>query len=176
MSSTNPDSKPANLITALRLRSGQAWTQRDWCWIVFLCYFCRELLPLMCCTSATTSVIMTTDKLAGKTHYLWRKFSVGRNFLQNREKGNHNAQANGVYLNRTSGGDFRHCLIDGNLDARPPASQETGQSRGVSIEPATVGSHLLHVRQRQPRDSASPHIVRAIPVAYRASYLLFGQQ
>lgn len=44
MSSTNPDSKPANLITALRLRSGQAWTQRDWCWIVVFMLFLQRIL------------------------------------------------------------------------------------------------------------------------------------
>jgi len=36
MSSTNPDSKPANLITA--------WTQRDWCWIVVFMVFLQRIL------------------------------------------------------------------------------------------------------------------------------------
>jgi hypothetical protein len=39
MSSTNPDSKPANLITA--------WTQRDWCWnVVFMVFMQRILEPV----------------------------------------------------------------------------------------------------------------------------------
>ncbi len=36
MSSTNPNSKPANLITAL--------TQRDWCWIVVFMVFLQRIL------------------------------------------------------------------------------------------------------------------------------------
>jgi len=36
MSSTNPDSKPANLITV--------WTQRDWCWIVVFMVFLQRIL------------------------------------------------------------------------------------------------------------------------------------
>ncbi len=36
MSSTNPNSKPANLITA--------WTQRDWCWIVVFMVFLQKIL------------------------------------------------------------------------------------------------------------------------------------
>ncbi len=89
---------------------------------------------------------------------------------------NRRAKSERIYVNRAFGSDFHRCAIDGDIAAGPAAHQKTGQSRGVSIEPATVGSHLLHVRQRQQRDSASPHVVRAIPVAYRASYLLFGQQ
>jgi hypothetical protein len=38
MSSTNPDSKPANLITA--------WTQRDWCWIVVFMVFLQRIPDL----------------------------------------------------------------------------------------------------------------------------------
>ena len=36
MSSTNPDSKPANLITAR--------TQLDWCWIVVFMLFLQGIL------------------------------------------------------------------------------------------------------------------------------------
>ncbi len=39
MSSTNPNSKPANLITA--------WTQRVWCWnVVFMVFLQRILDPV----------------------------------------------------------------------------------------------------------------------------------
>jgi len=59
MSSTNPDSKPANFITA--------WTQRDWCWTVFLL---RNLAENGCITE-TACVIMTSDRHTSETHYLW---------------------------------------------------------------------------------------------------------
>jgi len=39
MSSTNPDSKPANLITA--------WTQRDWCRVVVFMVFLQRILDLV---------------------------------------------------------------------------------------------------------------------------------
>ena len=63
MSSTNPDSKPANLITA--------WTQRDWCWIVVFTVFSQRNLAENGCFTATTFVIMTTDKHTSETYYLW---------------------------------------------------------------------------------------------------------
>ena len=67
MSSTNPDSKPANLITALRLRSGQAWAQRDWCWIVVFTAFLQRILnpdfPNWIALISTKCIILTVNVL-----------------------------------------------------------------------------------------------------------------
>jgi hypothetical protein len=68
-----------------------------------------------------------------------------KNILQNREKENHHVQTKSFYFNRAFSGDCHHCLIDGHLDARAAARQETGQCRRLQIQPASMECDLAHV-------------------------------
>jgi hypothetical protein len=54
-------------------------------------------------------------------------------------------QTKWLYTNRASGGDRNNSDINGDIDARAAARQETSQYRRLQIQPASMGCDLAHV-------------------------------
>jgi hypothetical protein len=60
--------------------------------------------------------------------YILRLSALPHNKLEHRHE-----QANGLYVNRTSGGDCYHRIIDGDIDAGTITGKEAGKSNCLSV-------------------------------------------
>ena len=64
-----------------------------------------------------------------------------------REKDKYHAHIKGFYVNRAISCDSDNCLADGDFDAGTATGKRAGENGRLPVQPETVDTHLLNVRQ-----------------------------
>ena len=98
--------------------------------------------------------MIMADGQTGETHPVWKK-NVGMKEPFLSEGQGRRAEAKGIYVDRTSGGDCRCFATYGDSAAGPAKSEEPGTDGRVSVKPAPMGPDVLDVCSRQRRQILS---------------------